>query len=884
MPGVLPSGPPSVIRPFLLIVAATSASLGGCRISHFERGAWLDALLASAGDSSVDDTTPALRRGDWVRATPEETAEDGFHWRFVTRAPAPTEQESVADVDPGTKPAPTPTGPDSPTNDVPLWPPPEVETVHTRKATGLDDPVRLGMAAEDDDGIAGWNATILLARVAPDLVDDRDLERLRRLAIEPPRYDPVSREAIAGPAWFDRKKDATKPVGVAISERMQSAAAEAYARVLATSEADPVDGLAPIGVLLERRNLPPHIRAEFYRTAARWVEPSLLPFIDAAIGDTVAGTPVVVRIGAMEACEVHARLHPNADTAAWPVRIDDARWDAESDDVRIAYGRWAALTGRPSALPTLREQLFDSSLAVRTEAITSFGLLRTDAARSELRELAKDENATVRANAVAALAAWGANEVAPFVEDESFQVRRSLATALGAKGADARAARLLADLVADRDPSVQMAAVEAVDEWPIELAGPVRLTAMEESDATTREAAHRAILDILPGERWYRPRDTPERRSEAVDQIARSLGIGRHLPAAGFTETETPTPTSEPAEDRRRELDTRLAELVSAAPPVARPDRLDLGTLQPEEVRYVERHLVTADEATRERGLRALLAPMSTLHAALEDLSSTDVRRRQRAGAVLRDADARELSPFVLDRLRVRMVGERNRIVWSCVHTAIKDDGGEPAARIIRLALESEWPDLRQLGCDYIAEHPRPHRAEWVMPLFEEHDPVLLSHAIRAAGRCGHPAVVEGLPTDGGRSRTAGLQDLIGHANGSVRLAAATALAELNHPLGLGELTRLSRSTDPEQRREAYAAMGETGRLTFVEPLLRAARAEQDSRLLRIALGSLERLVDEHDRPQLPPVNRAPDAALRAWEDWWENRTSRINQPRPLVT
>lgn len=828
-------------RLHLLIALAACSSLGGCRTALVDEGSWIGSFLA-VRDGADDDLLPALRDGLWLVETDYERP---YRWRFTAARGTEAKEGEAADA------SPTPA----------VWPPLEsLDETDEAATTGLDDPAHLATHA-GDTGLVGWNAAILLARAEPAGVSPEVVKLLERLASERPRFDKETRER-EGRDWRGRPERGAS--GTPIPTAMQAAAAEAWVHVLVATGTDPAEQLAPVGRLLERRDLSPEVRTTLFRTVARWVPPRLLPYVDAAIGERANADPAV-RLAVVEACDVHAEHHPEADEKAWPARIDDARWDPDAA-VRIAYARWAARTRRVSALATLREQLLDTG-ELRSEAVESLAVLGTDEAQEELRRLTKRSDPTLRGPAVAALATWGADTVLPFVDDEDTRVRLALARALGQRPTDTRAVRLLIELVDDDSPDVARTAIDAVSTWSSRQAGPVLIAALESRTGITRAAAHGAILRRLPDESEYRPHDPEEDRDRAIASITHRLGVDRTLPANDVDEPAN----SEPPAYRRARLDKLVAAIHTGDSEEIRRHL----PLRSNEWRYVERGLAGSTTAVAERALREVLYRATPVHAALLELREPDVRRRRRAASTVRDAEFGQLTPFVLERLRAHMVGERDRIVWARVHAAVADDGGEEAALLVRLALESQWPDLRALGCEYVARHPRPNRGEWVLPLFREDDSKVLRLAIRAAGRCGHPAVVDGRAT-AEHPQPIGLLVLAAHRDLDVRIESAIALVRLEHPLGLSELARLTRSPEAEQRRAAYVAIGETAHEGLVESLLTAARDETDSNLRRLALASLERLVDERDRPlRLPPADRAPDAALYAWESWWEDRARR---------
>ena len=163
------------------------------------------------------------------------------------------------------------------------------------------------------DNLVGWNAAILWAQQDPNsAVEIADV--LQKLIVQPPQYvaevgesssaidqggsiRPKSQlnkfpnnaktgtfpaDAASSSHEPDRPKSKTRKT---ISPATRCAAAEAWCLVLAASAADPIDGLAPAGRLLERTELPNDLRAELFRGIARWVRPVNIPRLENAFRD-----------------------------------------------------------------------------------------------------------------------------------------------------------------------------------------------------------------------------------------------------------------------------------------------------------------------------------------------------------------------------------------------------------------------------------------------------------------------------------------------------------------------------------------------------------------------------------------------------------------------
>ena len=151
----------------------------------------------------------------------------------------------------------------------------------------MDEGVRCLRRLACSNNLVGWNAAILWAQQDPiSAVEVAD--RLQKLIVNPPQY---VAETGDGPTNTDydlsnrfkrgapkQSSDAANKSGSpndpgrkiqkTLSTATRCAAAEAWCLVLAVSAADPIDGLAPAGRLLEQTQLPNEIRAELFRGVA----------------------------------------------------------------------------------------------------------------------------------------------------------------------------------------------------------------------------------------------------------------------------------------------------------------------------------------------------------------------------------------------------------------------------------------------------------------------------------------------------------------------------------------------------------------------------------------------------------------------------------------
>lgn len=657
------------------------------------------------------------------------------------------------------------------------------------------------------EGAAGVNATILLARRAPDRASLN--EPLRRVVVG---------------TTDDSNEFAPLPAA-------RAAAAETWCRVLAASTADPLDGLAPAARLLEetdsaenpgagnpggRRPLPLVVQAELIRSLAEYAPPARIPSLaDALDPFRAAGeAPVELRRAAIEACLIHAAARTRSTGEAlatgdtpriWPTSLANCRLDRDAG-VRRLYGRWMAVTKHPEAFPTLQAQLSDHEVSVRDAALESLGILGTPEAIAELERQAGRSEELIRAAAVKGLSRLGPDRLTRHARDESGAVRRGVALGLG-RHPEPRSALLLRELLADANLQVQSAALEALADWPDRLAIPLLLHSMEESSTRIRQQSFDALRRRCSVDEPYRADAPAEERRASVARLARQLGLSGGL----------------------------FDELRQA------------GIARETEVASATRHKDQIDHALR-------------------DLASAEVFDRRRGAQKLAEcAAAASLDPDTLRKLREALAHEQDWLTWRFAMESIFPDASDDAAAIALLAINHVWPDIRLLGCEYYRRHPHPEAAHGLRPLLDDGDRNVRRAAIDAAGRCGNAAVIDDYHPPAAKSPVRGLRSLLRDGDRQTRFAAAVALSRLGNEEGLAELSRLAHDDSPAARIEAVRAMAETGRTRFRRPLVALGWTERNERVRRAILEALNELTPPADRPDELAQARDDAARMEAW-------------------
>lgn len=706
---------------------------------------------------------------------------------------------------------------------------------------------------------AGINASILLWRRFPAQATDRD--DLRELLASVP------------PAAQHARADFLK------SLPRQAALAEAWSSWLATHHGDPEVALAPAGRLLQRPDLTEETRGALWRGVALRISPSQIPGLAEAMETQTADSHGDLRQSALEACLIHAARHWGL-SPEWPSQLWLTRFDPDAR-IRQVFGRWLAVANQSDAVAILSSQRLDADDSVRETAITSLGLVRTEAARQELHRSARKDNETLRARTMQALASWEFRDLEPYLRDSAPRVRAAVVRELY-RYPQLPAVTALRDALADRHPDVQSAALDSIRQLPDPLATPLLLHSLRASLMTVRRAAVPLLRTRLGFEPVFPIDGTQEEREAALAELVRVRGLSTEL----WTVLPSLARSDEMSDhsDSTGDVQTLAEEYLALAAPedapsdlVDRLTRCDAGC-----VPVLEQALAGRSGRTADALVSVVLPRLDPAYAALRDLQSPDVSTRRAAMRQLQLASERGgLSDPVLRRLNDRLLSEQDRYVWQAAVQAILPDPRESAAQIALLALHHAWPDIRQLGLQYVSRRPQPTYGLWLLPLLSDPQPEIRLQAVRLAGLCQNPMLLDGLPAAGDTPAAPGLRGLITTKDAELQEAVIVSLAQLGDEAGIQELVRRCHAPEPSRRLAAVQAMARTGRPQFLEPLIQLAWTESTPQVRREMLAALTALAPPDDRPAairpLEPGDPRSESALadeqlHAWAEWWERR------------
>ena len=764
--------------------------------------------------------------------------------------------------------------------------------------------------------LGGWNAAILWSHYDP-IAAREAVHVLARLVQQPPTYaayekppdhlehaDPKVNKALAKtkPAG-----DHPRPALVAVSPNLQCAAAEAWCLVLGSASDDPEAALAPAGRTLQAGKLTAKVEDELLLAIARWVRPDRIPLLVQAFDGTDRASPRAIAAlrAAADACLIHAvqlRLqsasppatagNPAAhvgdddvslaagvdDDAPWPHKFWKFRNDPDPR-LRKRLGELVAVIRHPAAFRVLKAQLADIDTQVRESAILNLGILGTDAARSELAAQAKRAEDRPRELAVRGLACQGPVALASFTLDKSLKVRAEAAKCVR-RVPGAAASRVVRDLVTDASVEVQAACVRTIRDWPDSLATPLLLEALAGSAFKTRQAALKQLEDRRGGGLAFPLLAGPQERALRVQQWTRDWNI----PDAALERVRELTRQGSPLLDQARLADLREKLNWPGAPGMNEPGSNAAivqvaeraGDLAPSDLPLVERLLDEADASQADMLLHQVLPRLSPTYAALVQLENVDAAvRRDAASGLGRIGNEASLSPGVCRRLYELMKTEQDSLVWRFAMLGVFRDGSDEAARLALLAINSQWPDVRVLGCEYVGRHAQMEHAAWLLPVIYDANKAVQLASIIAAGKCRNPVVLDGLKADGDQAGFRGMRPLLTESQGPLQLAVVAAMSRLGDPQAMQELVRLALDATSTSRLDIVQTMGETGQTRFIEPLIRLAWTEQNHYVRQAALASLQKLVPSLEQPpRLAQAKNVPEA-VEIWASWWEDRKTR---------
>lgn len=614
--------------------------------------------------------------------------------------------------------------------------------------------------------------------------------------------------------------------------------------------------LADLRAMLERQrrgpkgtaDYSPEIHAELLYSLAEHVDAAAdAPFVEA-----LKSSEVKVRLAAIRAMAL-------AGKAALPVAAADLRSD---QDHLIRAAALAAMVARrhAAALDATRAALLDYRLEVRLAAVKSLGDLGGDEARQALKRLEREPE-IIRAAAVTAWAQLDArDEIWSAARNTSWRVRQAAAEAL-ARWPDAGGAALARQLIRDPSAEVQKQMLVTLAQWPLEIAGPVLLFALEDGGYLTRKTAAAQLAERWPPAAEFTVDAPPERRAEMLSGLRKTWGESHVLTLDDESPGSEHAPGAaiavSPERVRRAgEIVRRLQE----APPTGGAIALALHELDafgPDLAPALERLVADEHVVLPDIVYRDVLAKRGTEFDALDRLTASAPLERQQAAAKLAEQAQRQpLSGLALARLAELGVGEQDVLVWHSMMQAVANDPREPSIRLAYAGMSHSSGEVRRLACEHLAGFRDPQFADELLLALEDQQRAVVLAAVKGLG---HRGMIDDVRS---------LERLLGTNDRELRLAAAESLVRLGAASGGLALERLAHDADPQTRRDAAAVMGALGDPAFAGVLV--GMLDDGLGVQFIALDALPKVVgrDVADDPANPATNTLE--RISRWKRWHE--------------
>jgi len=496
-----------------------------------------------------------------------------------------------------------------------------------------------------------------------------------------------------------------------------------------------------------------------------------------------------------------------------PPDVVDLRADP-NPEIRAAAISMLLAKRHPQALDFAKNALQDFDTNVRCASAAGLGRYGGDDAIAQLDRVMLQEGEVLREAAVEGLHAAGAlDKVWAAANDKAWRVRRAVAQCI-AHHPEPRTAALAYQFLADDSGEVRKTIVASLDAWPLPTAGPVLLAALKEPTFETRRLAGEQLTRRWPPAAEFTVDLPLERRNAVVAALESrwSTEFGAFDPAmfaaaaaaANLSTAYTLTP---------QRLDA-LQQIVDACAREQASDRVALhlgalGAFGPDVVDALERLLLERGVVPPEPVYRQFLVSKAPPYAALDQLTAADVNDRRRGADRLAEL-AREapLRPLVTSRIAQLGTAEADGLVWRGLSEAMASDRTEASMSLALAGLSHPSPEVRRMACELLAARPEPRHAQTLLVAAADPHVGVATAAVKALAHPGllpDPSVVENLLTS---------------RDSNLRFEAARTLHANGFAAGAAAWERLAHDVDPELRRRAASAMGESGDRQFLPTLI----------------------------------------------------------------
>jgi len=522
--------------------------------------------------------------------------------------------------------------------------------------------------------------------------------------------------------------------------------------------------------------------------------------------------------------------------------------------VRTAALRTLARRQHPEALAQLSAALNDHDVQVRIEAVAAMGRLGGSEAQATLQRLLDSSpHERIRAEAVTALGLTGAKgAVLKTLDDESWQVRQRVARAL-ARFPERDSAVAARELLGDPSVKVQSEIITALGQWPLPLAGPILIEALDSSCLTTRHAATEQLAN-----RWAPAADLADGTKEKVssDRLD-ELRLGFRRQFGGIDRDAL----SQALAGKQPDRTISASEVDRIEGMVLRGDIAQIAQLGPELLPALEQIVFDRQQSLSEAIYRDVLPRHGPEFIALDQMDLSDRLPRRRAIATLTDlADERPLSRLATLRLYQLVSGDPDQLVWQSALRAVERNPHEPAIRLAYAATGHRSPEVRRRACENLAACPQPQHARVLLATLEDTSDSVVCAAVHALGALGRI------------DDTGPLRNLMAATNENVRVETAIALARLGDEKGTAALERLAHSNDPAVQCRVAVAMGEMPDPAFVPILIGLLDAKMA--VSRGALSSLPKVLGRDVASEDGQPSATTTQRIQCWKRWYHRQAS----------
>ena len=372
----------------------------------------------------------------------------------------------------------------------------------------------------------------------------------------------------------------------------------------------------------------------------------------------------------------------------------------------------------PDLFTVLKNDLHHPIADVRNAAMHALADAKCQDALPMIKKQLGDSNAVNRAEAVAALRKLGAlDDVFKLENDQDYRVRIKIAEALAGRCTPQTVA--LAKSYLSERVQVQLATVEAIDNWSIEESGPLLLIAAKSLFVDVRCRATEILAQKGVTYTGFDPADRPANQTEQHEELVYLfrdiVGIDPNLDA-GNSASSASTKANNAAIQQVSAVipnDPALLEVRRCL------DDWSDSTLSPQDRQQIQRrltthgkqlmplidHLMTVEKRTIPESLDKVFAEVEPMFVEIEKLKSGDMTAKQKAaGELARLGTMNHPSKLAAKRIIDLTAKQSDPMVLTSLLSALRNADPELVCQLARPLLQSESAAVRRLACEMLAQ------------------------------------------------------------------------------------------------------------------------------------------------------------------------------------